>query len=136
MLKNIFEMILNFYSPKFFLKTSLFISIIIFLYILMVFQYFYFFLGLVNISTLPLGVFSRLTDCLFQKSPSSKNSLFFAFFNFLIFFSSTLLLLLVSYAILIAPLPSLLVLRPQGGATTMRRVLNEDMVMNGEHRTV
>jgi len=37
MLKNIFEMILNFYSPKFFLKTSLFISIIIFLYILMVF---------------------------------------------------------------------------------------------------
>ena len=94
----------------------------------------FFFLGLVNISTLPLGVFSRLTDCLFQKSPSSKNSLFFAFFNFLIFFSSTLLLLLVSYAILIAPLPSLLVLRPHGGATRERSRLNEDdVVMNGEH---
>ena len=48
------------------------------------------------------------------KNPLRVKTHFFAFFNFLIFFSSTLLLL--SYAILIAPLPSFRLLRPLEGA--------------------
>ena len=115
------------------MKTSLFISLYLILYILMVFLVFFSFWGWLIFQPCLWGYFLGSLIVSF-KNPLRVKTHFFAFFNFLIFFSSTLLLLLVSYAILIAPLPSLLVLRPHGGATRERSRLNEDdVVMNGEH---
>ena len=90
------------------------------------FFFWYFFLfGVVNISTLPLGVFSRLTDCLFQKSPSSKNSLFrfFQFFNFLLLYPPLVVSLLRD---LDSPPPEFAYYVRMGAQQTV----NEDVVMS------